>query len=289
MRVGDNPLKNSRISPLPKRIGAVITHLPTMTGYHSQRFDIVRACLNSMRENSMVADFAVAVWDNGSCQEFRDWLQETYQPDVLVLSRNIGKASARTALIRSFALNTVLGVSDDDILFFKGYWQAQERLLDTFPNVGVVSTYPVRTQGRWGNKSTLRWAANTPGVSIEWGRHISEEHERQFCASIGRDYGWHQKYTAGEQEALITYNGVSAYAQAHHCQFMAKVEAIEYIVQWDDEALSDERQFDNAIDDNGMLRLCTVDRYARHMGNVLDAELRLDVVKALEPAGVEHA
>jgi len=38
--------------------------------------------------------------------------------------------------------------------------------------------------------------------------------------------------------------------------------------------MSDDKLLDNAVDGAGFLRLTTVERYVRHIGNVLDDELK---------------
>jgi len=133
----------------------------------------------------------------------------------------------------------------------------------------MVSAYPVRTQFRWGNTFTLEWAR--VNAKLEIGRFIPAEWDRDFCVSIGRDYEWHKGYTREDMDYLITYRGMRAYATAHHCQFVAYAGRIDYIVQWDGEAISDEKLFDRAVDKEKMLRLTTIERLCRHMGNVTES------------------
>jgi hypothetical protein len=42
----------------------------------------------------------------------------------------------------------------------------------------------------------------------------------------------------------------------------------------DRDAMGDEKPFDWAVDNAGLLRLTTTERYTRHIGNILDDELR---------------
>ena len=69
---------------------------------------------------------------------------------------------------------------------------------------------------------------------------------------------------------------MKAYCTAHHCQFISPVSVIGRINQYATLALPDEKPFDIAMDDLG-LRLSTVQRYTRHMGNVIDDKLRADI------------
>lgn len=270
MRVGQNPNRNATVAGYASVIVSAITHLPTMTGYHERRFEVIRASLESMRRNAGQSA-QVMIWDNGSCGDFLRWLIGEYRPDYLMISPNIGKASARAGIIRALPPLTVVGVADDDIYYYPGWLTAQIELLYGFPNVGQVSGCPIRTQARWGNTKTLQWAQES--ARLEWGKHIPDDYERDFCTGIGRDYEWHRKYTEKDLDPLITYNGMRAYGTAHHCQFIGYAGKLAPVVRWDIEAMGDEKPFDNAVDAAGLLRLTTTRRYTRHMGNVIDKDI----------------
>lgn len=271
-REGTNPLKGKTVGKQPAVVACVITHLPELTGYHNNRMQVIQTSLTSLRNNA-VLKIPVMVWDNGSCDAFRDWLIKSFKPEYLVMSPNVGKTSARSAIPRMFPPQVVVGIADDDMLYYPNWLQPQLDLLKSFPNVGAVSGYPVRTQARWGNASTIEFA-NRMG-KLEVGRFIPEQWDRDFCTSIGRDYeGFHVNYTKDDKDYLITYKGKKAYAMAHHCQFIAYAGRIADLTQWTDDALAPEQAFDKAMDVAGMLRLTTTDRLTRHMGNVLDPDLK---------------
>jgi hypothetical protein len=252
---------------MPGLVAAIITHLPNRKGYHAQRFEVIQECFKSLRENAGV-ELPLYVWDNGSDKQFRNWLLRELKPDYLTLSPNIGKGSARTAIMRSFPLETVVCFSDEDIYFYPGWLNAQLELLRGFPNVGAVSGCPIRTQFRWGNKATLKWAGEN--AVLRTGHFIPSEWEHDFCISIGRDWAAHCQSTAGEQDYLIEYNGLKAYATAHHMQFIGLAGKLGSIGSWSGSAMRDDQTFDVAIDLLGLLRLTTTERYTRHIGNVLE-------------------
>jgi len=267
-RVGMNPLADTRLPPSPRIIAAVITHLPNRRGYHAQRFEVIQECLTSLRET---ADIPLYVWDNGSDNWLKEWLLKVAKPDYLTLSPNIGKASARTAILRTFRSETIICMSDDDIRYYPGWLDAHLELLDGFPNVGVVSGCPVRTQFRWGTAATMRWAREN--ATLRTGRFISEQWDYDFCQSIGRDYLTHLGETAEEVDYVIEYNGYEAYATAHHMQFVGYAGRLSGIGLWTDRAMRAEQTFDVAVDELGMLRLTTLQRYTRHLGNILEKEV----------------
>ena len=270
-----NPMRGKLIPSSPGIVAAAIVHLPRLTDvYHEHRMDVVRLCLESMRYH-LGMDAEILVWDNGSCEEMRRWLSEHYRPEYLILSRNIGKVSARTAILRMFHPETIVGISDDDMFFYPDWLVHQVDILRHFPNVGTVSGYPVITQFRWGCANTIQWAMSNPEVKVNWDRHIPEEWDFDFCTSIGRDYyGYQIGNVAGEQQAIGTYRGKEALLTGHHCQFISYCGRIIPFAKWDNLPMADEKPFDNDIDEAGLLRLTTTMRYTRHIGNVIDADIK---------------
>jgi len=271
MRTEMNPNRRTKADGYAPYIASSVTHLPNFEGYHQERFEVVKTSLTTMRENAGL-DCQILIWDNGSCQEFRDWLLNEYKPDYVVLSNNVGLSNARAGLIRMLPPDVILGVADDDMYYYPDWFKAQVELMNYFPNVGQVSGYPVRTQMRWGNKRTLEWARKV--AIVEEGSFIPAEWDRDYCTSIGRDYEWHKKQTENDWDYRITYRGVQAYAFAHHCQFICKVKLLANLMRFTTEAMSDDKPFDWAVDNTGMLRLTTINRYTRHMGNVMDDDLK---------------
>lgn len=270
MRNGMNPNRLAKVNGHPPIVAAAITHLPNMQGYHEKRLEVIQASLTTMRERAGVK-CAVLVWDNGSCETFRYWLMNVYKPDYLILSANVGKASARASIVRMFDDDTVIGIADDDMYYYQGWLSACLKVLTTYPKVGQVSCYPVRTQQRWGNSHTLAWAQVNADLQV--GRFIPEQWDKDFCTSIGRDYVKHLMMTTHDRDYLITYKNVQTYGVAHHCQFVGITGILKPFCRFDDDAMGDEKPFDNAVDAGGYLRLTTRERYCRHIGNVLDKEL----------------
>lgn len=281
MRTGFNPNRRAPLPAPPPFIASVITHLPSTEGYHEQRLEIVQLCLNSMRENAETKPY-IMIFDNGSCPALTDWLYEDYKPDTLILSPNIGKFSARAAIFRQIHPGIIISCSDDDIYYYPGWDTAQLGILHTYPNVGVVSGYPVRTQFRWAIDSNMSWAEEMMDLGdhnfeIEHGRFIPDEYERDFAISIGRDPDFQLgEYTKDDEDIKFRYNDIEAYATSHHCQFLGYAGRLAPLTTWDGLATTDEREgWDHKIDDAGLLRLCTIKRYTQHIGNILEPELRL--------------
>lgn len=263
-REGRNPNKDAPAAlRFPRVLTAVITHLPHEEGYHAGRFEVVKKCLTTMR----VANVPVLVWDNGSCGRLLDWLQTEYKPDWLMLCRNVGKQAAWAAICRMLPPDTLVGLSDDDMEFMPGWLDASLDLFNTFPNVGVVSAWAVRVSMTWGNKHTLAWAAKE--AQVESGYFIPLDEVRDYYSSTGGDAKMPDKSYQNFVDYRITYNGKSAYACAQHCQFVGRAGTLAPFTRFWQMAMGKEREFDEAIDAAGLLRLTTTKQYARHLGNRL--------------------
>lgn len=275
MRVGHNPNFGKPVDGLENIVLSVITHLPNLLTYHAKRLEIVQTCLTTMRQGAH-AEHTFAVWDNGSIPELQNWLQYDFKPDMLILSPNVGKAAAKTSLIRMFPENAVIGISDDDMLFYDNWLLPQIELLQHFPNVACVTGYPVRTSFRWGIENTVRWAYSNG--KLEKGDFIPQQWEDDFAVSVGREPDWHREYTKDDIDYRVTYKGKQAYCTSHHCQFIGYQKQLVRATGWDGQAMGPERNWDIALDKIG-LRLATTQRLSRHIGNVIHDELRKEISK----------
>ena len=271
MRQGSNPNKSRAADTYGNIVLTVVTHLPVVGGYHGQRLNVIKASLESMRENAGDARFQTLVWDNGSCDQLTHWLKRSYQPDFLVTGYNLGKTTARKSILEMLPPDTIVGCADDDMFYYPGWLDAHLEVFETYPNVGTVSGWPVRTQHRFANGYTKEWAKRA--AVVEYGRFISEQEDRDFCTSIGREYDWHVETSANDMDVKITYQGIETYGTGHHCQFIGIAGVLAPFEQFTIEAMRPERYFEEAIDRAGLLRLTTYKRYTRHIGNVLDPEL----------------
>jgi glycosyltransferase involved in cell wall biosynthesis len=278
LRIGHNPLSDAEIPARSSNILTVITHLPDMKDeYHAGRFEVMKACLLSMRKQAGEDyDFQTLVWDNGSCAEWLDWVSGEYDPDYLVCSRNIGKWSARAAILRMFPPSYIINISDDDMLYYPEWFARCMKIYDTYPNAGMITGYPVRTAFRWGCAKTIAWARKNADVKA--GDIIPKQWDVDFCASIGREYENHPRLPI-DQEYMATYKGVSAYLTSHHCQFICKAGRIAQYSIWDNKAMTPDRMFDEWVDNAGLLRLATTERLTRHIGNVLDGDIKSEIEK----------
>jgi hypothetical protein len=208
-------------------------------------------------------------------------LQEAGQIDYLMLSqRNIGKIGALRLLFEA-APGEVIAYNDDDILFYPGWLEACLQILDAFPKAGMVSAVPVRNASRHACLSLERFAqSDTPGLSAALERRIPDEWETDWALSTGRDPQAHLQATRDWSDLVFKLEkpggstSCEAIGSANHFQFVAPKDAIlgALPVEWSGKLMGAMIEMDEAMDSRGYLRLSTVSRYARHLGNALDAQ-----------------
>jgi glycosyltransferase involved in cell wall biosynthesis len=273
VREGTNPLRTATVDGYAPIVVSAITHLPDMSGYHEQRLNVIKASLESMRTNAGM-DCQVLVWDNGSCDKLTYWLKRSYKPDFLIQAPNMGKSIARASIVKMLPPDTVIGVADDDMFYYPDWLKAQVDVLQNYPNVGTVSGWPVRTQFRFHNSATIAWGRRY-AQKFERGKLISPQEDKDFCTSIGRGYEFQLNYTRNDFDTKLSFRGIETYATGHHAQFIGIAGIIAPFLRYDKEAMADERPFEKAINDAGLLRLTTYQRYTRHIGNILDPELEV--------------
>lgn len=274
MRVGVNPIRYEEFKGWPKILGVVITHLPNRSGYHSARQGLVWACCKSMRDHAG-QDLPLLVWDNGSDAAFRNLLEKSIKPDYLIETPNIGKPLARASVLGMLPPDTVVCMSDDDMLFYPNWLGPQLELLNGFPNVGMVSGWPVRFSFGWAIDATVKYAKEHGNV--EEGRFISDEQEIDYAESVGMNGADWLRTSQGKRDFKITVNGLSAYAEAQHCQWVGCAGRLADLARIPRAPRHSEIDFDKSIDALGMLRLTTIKRVCRHMGNRKDPKLEKEL------------
>jgi hypothetical protein len=85
-------------------------------------------------------------------------------------------------------------------------------------------------------------------------------------------------FAKDDKDHMVTYKNTQAYCYAHHCQFVARVGVIIPFLERTDDAMANEKPFDNAVDNAGLLQLTTAKRYSRHIGNMMDHKVISDLI-----------
>jgi len=274
-RIGMNPARGKRTSYRPARVTVcLITYIPHEDGYFKNKLDVLRLTLASVFTNTSLP-FDLMVFDNGSCKEVVEYLEEIQASgkiDYLLLSdRNIGKIGAFKILFRA-APGEVVAYSDDDIFFYPGWIEAHLEILETYPQVGMVSGVPIRDASDRSRKSLLKWIDDgDPDLYIDTERMVTDKWEMDWAESVGRDPVIHIQKIQNNKDLILTFKGVDAFGSASHFQFVTPKDVIVKALPeiWGGNLMGEMMELDQAIDALGYLRLSTVDRYTQHIGNVL--------------------
>lgn len=272
MRIGQNPAKFVKDVAKPERITvAVLSYIPFLSGFYAEALDVLKVCLNSARKDAGLP-FDLLVFDNGSCAEVQDWLlaeQRAGNIQYLILSeKNLGKGGAWN-IILSGAPGEIITYADSDVLFYPGWLSESVRLLETFPNVGMVTARPYRTNPEFYS-GTLAWAEAQPNVQVERGQFIPWEVFREFDLSLGQSEEEIRQRYETTQDVRLTYRGVQAIVGASHWQFTAYKSTLSRFLPFEmNRPMGQVKQLDQRMNEAGLLRLMPTQPYAMNLSNTL--------------------
>ncbi len=271
MRKGQNPAKFINTVIKPQRItAAVLSYIPFLSGYYADALEVLRACLNSM-QSAAGLPFDTLVFDNGSCSEVRDFLlseREAGSIQYLVLSdQNVGKGGAWNMILAG-APGEILAYCDSDVLFSPNWLLRSVEVLETFPNVGMVTARPFRTPPELYS-ATLKWgreqAALAHGQFIPWQAFL------EFNLSLGQTEEENRRVFAETSDWKIGYNGVEALVGASHWQFAAWKRTLQRFLPFEmDRPMGEVRELDRRVNEAGLLRLMLTEPFAMNLSNSTD-------------------
>ena len=270
MRIGQNPAKFVKTVAQPERITvAVLNYIPLLSGYYADLQNVLQAHLASLRTNAGLP-FDLMLFDNGSCEEVQQYLLDEFNTgniEYLLLSqKNLGKGGAWNLLFGG-APGEIIAYTDNDVLFSKNWLKESVSLLETFPNVGMVTARPFRTSPE-NYSSTIKWAAETPGVKMERGSFVKWEDFRDFDLSLGQSLEEVEKRFGETEDIRFTYQDLQAFSGASHWQFTAYKSVLQkYLPFTMDRPMGQVKQLDQRINADGHLRLMTAEPLAMNMSN----------------------
>lgn len=282
MRAGQNPVKSLNEVAKPERITvAVLNYIPFLNGYFADMLNVLKTCLGSIWANTDLP-YDLLVFDNGSCPEVKDYLKEQVEAgkiQYLILSeKNLGKGGAWNILLDG-APGEIIAFTDNDCYFYPGWLSNSVKLLEEFPNVGMVTSRPFRTPEELSS-ATIEWAQKTPGAELSRGNFLDWETFRSFDMSLGTDEATVRKWYEEKQDVRVQYRGLTAQIGGSHYQFLTYKKVIREFLPFDmSRPMGQVRQLDIRMNEAGYLRLMTADPLMQNMSNQVPDEFKKSVEK----------
>jgi hypothetical protein len=272
MRKGQNPVKQLSQVTKPQRVTvAILNHIPFLNGFYSDMLKVLEISLSTLG-NEAGLPFDLLVFDNGSCQEARTFLLNKFEKgniQSLILSdKNMGKGGAWNVMLAA-APGEIIAYADNDVLYHPMWLSESVKILETYPNTGMVTSRPFHTKPELYS-AVIDWATNKTGVEVKRGQYINPEWNREFLLSVGRSEEEIDQDMKLE-DVQISYKGVSTYAGASHWQFIAWKHVLMDFLPIDlSKPLGQVLKLDEMINEKGYLRLMTSEPFTMNLSNSVE-------------------
>lgn len=272
MRKGQNPVKQLKTVAKPERVTvAVLNHIPMLEGFYADMMNVLDLSLRSLRENPGMP-FDLLVFDNASCKEARNYLLDEFEKgniqQLIFSDKNVGKGGAWNIMLQA-APGEIIAYSDNDILYSPKWLSESVKVLETYPNVGMVTSRPFHSLPELYS-AVVEWGEKDKDACLERGHFIEPKWLREFLLSIERTEEEIQKDIA-EEEVRLTYKGLTTYAGASHWQFLAwKKTLLEFLPIDLSKPLGQVLRLDERINQTGYLRLMTEKPYTMNLSNSVE-------------------
>lgn len=279
MRTRYAPEKANVKVPIPPRVTlGMVTHI-TPHEYYKDKMAVIRLSLTSMLAGARDQEYELIVWDNGSIPELREMIRDEFKPQIFIESLNVGAHDGRHG-IAQIARGKFLSMADDDVLFFPFWLGKQIKVVETYRDSTVAGS-PFRAgfgKATSSNLAFIRKHKDDLELKVTTGKLMPDEWTRDFAISVGRNP---DDYLAAinngkrkREDVLLEYRGVKAWAHGHHLQVIGRTYKIAPHFTRNEFLVNSHQNFNDGPDRAGIMNLCTYERTAIHIGNVIDDSIR---------------
>lgn len=285
MRVGRNPFKGESgegKAYIGKRVTVtMLTCIPNFSGYYRERFELLKLSLKSLIEHTPSDLADLMVFDNGSCDEVREYLQELLNEGKLTFlfqsNHNLG---LNGALNRIYASNQspYLACSDDDVFYHPHWLEKALEIHENFPAIGLVTCSPTKMKFREHHDFAQSLAKEYPEqvTAIDAPDKWKKEWDDIFLQSIG-DQSVHTEFEE-MNVPVFSAHGIECFPLSTHFQYMLSKSAIDCLYPYPVGDLMSSSYtntdfdlryiLDKKLDDNRFAKVSTVGLFTEHLGNV---------------------
>jgi glycosyltransferase involved in cell wall biosynthesis len=182
--------------------------------------------------------------------------------------QNLGKGGAWNVMLTG-APGEIIAYADNDVLYYPGWLSKSVQILETFPNVGMVTSRPFRTDVDLYTR-TVAWAEGNPEVQVERGNFIRWETFLEFDLSLGKPEEEIRERYETLQDVRLMYHGIQAMAGASHWQFVAYKNILARFLPFEmDRPMGQVKQLDSRMNEAGLLRLMPDEPLVMNISNSL--------------------
>lgn len=272
MRIGKNPAKGTQIEVDDAYHRIIIpVYIPKLEGFFKESLSVLKLCLTSLY-TTVHSKTKISVASNGSCKEVNDFLGKELEAlridELYIIKTSIGKINSIFKVMNTVK-ESIVTVSDADVLFSSGWQNEVEQVYLDYPKVGMVCPFSYSKGFReltaniyfdnFFNKKIKIDKITNPAALEHFAKSIDNEN---FYSEIHKKYGiiYQEK---GKSKVLIG---------AGHFVATFKRDVFEpYSFQPQLRKLANgERQFlDTPPVACGLWRVSTLNNFVYHMGNTI--------------------
>lgn len=284
MRVGQNPEKKESRKLVYKKHRIIIpVFIPkSEDDYYKESLDVFKFCIESLIRTIDTDNTAITILNNNSNYDVQCLIESYFDKKIIdkyvKYAENKGKVYAVLQEARA-SYEDFLTIADADV-FFLNNWQLEvQNVFEKFKEVGVVGLTPDPNMAFYCNNSIFY----SEYFKIKKGKIVADTDLELFENSIGnanlfvtQKTNWKEKQYYLEKEDVRVIVGANHFASTYRKKIFKKLPFQKPIYVFPGGELD---FLDIPIDKLGYYRVSLPKAFAYHMGNTIDQNLDLSILK----------